>query len=99
MAEMADGHFSRDTCRCSSTPAVNAMRHESRLCPRCVKVRATVLVNRKDPKTSKLWRIEVCPTCGFNYDLEEVAVKEAKLIEGAQPEEGPKPWSLWKPNY
>lgn len=71
----------------------------SRLCPRCVKVRGTVLVNRKDPKKGgKLWRIEVCPSCGFNFDLEEVNEKEAKLIEGPKPvklEEMPK----WKPYY
>lgn len=58
------------------------MVNESRLCPRCALARKTVLVNRKDPKKNgKLWRIEVCPTCGFNFDLEEVPEKEAKLIE------------------
>lgn len=74
------------------------MKHESRLCPRCVRLLSTVLVNRKDPKDGKMWRIEVCPTCGWNYDLEEVKVAEAKLIEGPQPvkvEEIPR----WKPYY
>lgn len=49
----------------------------------------------------RMWRIEVCPTCGFNYDLEEVAEKEAKLIEGSQPEKPTDitPWSRWKPYH
>ncbi len=72
------------------------MGQNTRLCPRCIKVRATVLVNRKDPKKGgKLWRIEVCPSCGFNFDLEEVAVKDAGLIEGPQAFEP----SRWKPYY
>lgn len=74
------------------------MGKESRLCPRCIKVRSTVLVNRKDPKTGKMWRVEVCPSCSYNFDLEEVQEKEAKLIQGPQSSSGAKPWHIWKPS-
>lgn len=94
---MADGHFGRYFGRCDIAEIL--MSKNSRYCSRCEKVRATVLVNRKDPKEGgKLWRIEVCPSCGFNYDLEEVPERDAKLIEGPPPpklEEIPR----WKPYY
>lgn len=56
----------------------------SRVCPRCNKSRETVKVDRADPKDKgKYWRIEVCPTCSWNFDLEEVtrAVETRKDAE------------------
>lgn len=45
----------------------------SRVCLKCNKSRETVKVERADPhKKGRYWRVEVCPTCGFNFDLEEV---------------------------
>lgn len=45
----------------------------SKICPRCNKSRETVKIDRKDPiKKGRVWRVEVCPTCSWNFDLEEI---------------------------
>lgn len=91
---MANGHLGHHLGRCDIEEIL-----VKRLCLRCEKPRATVFVNRKDPKADgTLWRIEVCQTCGFNYDLEPVVEQEAKLIEGPQDASGARPWHMWKPS-
>lgn len=44
-----------------------------KVCPKCNKSRETYFVVEKDPKKrGRSWRIERCPTCAYNFEIEEV---------------------------
>lgn len=49
----------------------------SKQCPTCNKSRETYYTIEKDPKMKgRSWRIERCPKCGFNFEIEEVTGRE-----------------------
>lgn len=55
------------------------LSNNHKICPKCNKSRETYFTFEKDPqKKGRTWRIERCPKCGFNFEIEEVNGNEPK---------------------